>query len=168
MSMMSLSPNPSLPETALSPDLIHKLGFCPKPYTNRGRRENIKTNMLELKNWLDYAAEDSSGDIGTAKVDSDTRPRVGSLMVGRSAVLVVSSGSIRKKKKEMGMAKQSSSEAIGVGKVGEEYVSFPRLEETMEYDVQEVKQQIDKVVAAKKQKQGGLMGMFRMMFGAGC
>jgi hypothetical protein len=50
----------------------------------------MKTNMAQLKNWVDYADEDDSGDLGTAKItahtDSESIKRVDSLIGGRSAV----------------------------------------------------------------------------------
>ncbi|KAF1917146.1 hypothetical protein BDU57DRAFT_595614 [Ampelomyces quisqualis] len=166
---MPLSPNPPMPSPGLSPDLIHKLGFCTTTYTNRDRREDTKSNMRDLKNWLDYADEDDTGDIGTAKLepDSEAQHRVDSFMTGRPAVLVASysSGSLRETKIAMDMDEQCVGEAKNGG-MAEQFVSFPRLEEVMEYEVQaEVKREIRKVV---DKKQWGLVGMFRQLFGGGC
>lgn len=143
----------------------------------------MKTNMAQLKNWLDFADEDESGDLGTAKTspdaDSELMKRVDSLIGGRPAVLVTSSGSTQKKKNAMKaaiMAESTSGEGQ-TSKFGEMFVEFPRLEEEeydseedMKYDagVQGVKQRIGEVVAAKKKKTWGLSGMVTLIFGAGC
>ena len=123
--------------------------------------------MAQLRNWVDYAEEDDSGDLGTAKITADTDlesiKRVDSLKGGRPAVLVASSGSIRKEKNAMkaaSMAESTSGESQ-TSKFGEIFVEFPRLaegeydaEDGMKHDagVEEVKQQIGKVIAAKRKK----------------
>jgi hypothetical protein len=75
----------------LPSDLYHKLGYSSLPAL--ARQNEIDTTMHNLKNWLDYADEEET------TVQPPKRVRTDSCM-GLPAILIASTGSIRRKKRE--------------------------------------------------------------------
>jgi hypothetical protein len=89
---MSPKPHiPTSPSSQLPPDLYHKLGYSSLPAS--ARKHEIETTMHNLKNWLDYANEEET------TVQPSKRVRTDSCM-GPPAILIASTGSIRRKKRE--------------------------------------------------------------------
>jgi hypothetical protein len=77
-----------------SGDLRHKLGYSNRPI--EARKEAIEASMRDMKQWLNYSDELAS----TPTTPVPQRTHTDSFM-GPPAVLIASSGSIRKKKVKM-------------------------------------------------------------------
>jgi hypothetical protein len=85
-----MSPKPH--SSHLPSDLYHKLGYSSLPAS--ACKHEINTTMHNLKNWLDYADEEEETTVQPPK-----RVRTDSCM-GPPAILIASTGSIRRKKRE--------------------------------------------------------------------
>jgi hypothetical protein len=91
-----MSSNPkSTRESAEIDELMHKLGYPDRPAQDR--KEEIKANMRDLKKWLDDDDGPSTKD--SALSDSKVASCHVDHSMKRPAVLIASTGSIRKKKK---------------------------------------------------------------------
>jgi hypothetical protein len=79
-----------------STDLVHKFGYTThKPtHTLSSRRQEIDVSIRDLKNWLNHAEDDEEEATPPRK-----RTRTDSC-VGPPAILIASTGSIRRKKME--------------------------------------------------------------------
>jgi hypothetical protein len=82
--------------TMSSTDLVHKFGYTThKPtHTLSSRRQEIDVSIRDLKNWLNHAEDDEEEATPPRK-----RTRTDSC-VGPPAILIASTGSIRRKKME--------------------------------------------------------------------
>jgi hypothetical protein len=84
-----MSPKPH--SSHLPSDLYHKLGYSSLPAS--ARKHEINTTMHNLKNWLDYADEEETTVQPPKRVRTDS-------CIGPPAILIASTGSIRRKKRE--------------------------------------------------------------------
>lgn len=76
-------------------DLMHKLGFPGRPSSSYDRKQQIKTNMSNLQQWLD---DDTMYETLASSVPL---PPPEDTITGRPAVLIASTGSIRKKRRRL-------------------------------------------------------------------
>jgi hypothetical protein len=92
----TMSPNPKSKRSPFEmADLMHKLGFPSRPAPDR--KKEIEANMQDLQKWLDK--DDYTPTPNPAPHDSKDAPSQVDHVMGKPAVLIASTGSIRKKKK---------------------------------------------------------------------